>query len=676
MKRILIIVLILTLIPGFLVFAGGKKEPQAEPEIMEKKVEEMTVEVVREGAVPSRKFDNYRVYATPAAYTEAMGKKVGTYKQSPMLDSLVASGKLPPVAQRLPKEPCVVQPTDRVGKFGGTLTGIRYSGETYAGSPAHLSLIIATGEYIMTLARGWEVGPDYKSLTVYLREGAKWSDGKPFTADDLVFWWNDIKLNKELTPAPEPNFTVAGEPYRIVKVDSYTVRYEAKEPYFGIKTLIQKRSLAAAEYLMYAPKHYLSQYHIKYNPQANELAKKEGFDNWAQLFDSKNKPIVYSGQGSKANPEMPTMAPWKLVNIGPDKTDLERNPFFWAVDVEGNQLPYIDREVEFKVDSRDTMVFKVMSGDIDFQLVLWWDAPAIIDSQEKGNYRLLTTYMGNELAWPNIAFNLSSEDPVLGPILRDIRFRRAMSVAINRQEILDGPWMGVGRICQSTVRDTDPLFEEEWLTNYAQFDVDLANRLLDEMGLKWDANREFRLRPDGKKLQLQLTTMDWNWAPTEPLIDHWKKIGVDVLGSIDDWNLYIEKEESGNFHLTTWTSWSQDFEQEIATGGYDPTGVGNRWANSWGQWWQSGGDIGKEPPDWAKSFFQAREKFLSAKNEEEYLLYGKEVWQWLADYLPVIGTIGYPPFPMAVHNRLQNVWPWNVGCYEQEGQKFQWFIAE
>jgi peptide/nickel transport system substrate-binding protein len=672
MKKTIVLLLILCLAPGVLVLAGGKKE--GAPEGVKEETKEMTVEVLQEGETPSKGLDNYKVYATPAEYTKATGKKLPAYKQSPMLDDLVKSGKLPPVAQRLPEEPCVIQPTDRIGTYGGTLTGIRSTGESYAGSPAHLALIVPTGEYIRTLVKDWKVSSDYQTLTIYLRKGTRWSDGEPFTADDIVFWYNDIKMNKELTPALEPKFICGGKPYTIAKVDDYTVSFHSEVPYYGIKTLFNKRSLT--DYLEYAPKHYLRKWHIKYNPDANKLAKDEGFDNWATAFDSKNKPILYSGAGPKANPDLPTLAPWRILSVSADKTELERNPYYWAVDTEGNQLPYIDREVEFKVDSRETMLFKIMNGDIDFRIVEWWNAPALIENEQKGNYKIMTTYMGNELAWPNITFNLSNPDPVIGPILRDLRFRRAMSLAVNRQEILDGPWMGVGRICQSTVRDTDPLFKQEWLTNYTKYDPEQANKLLDEMGLKWDSNHQYRQRPDGKRLSILLTTMDWNWPPTEPLIDHWRKVGVEVIASNDDWNLYVEKEESNNFNLTTWTSWSQDFEQELSTGGYDPDGVGNRWAGPWERWWRTSGKQGTEPAEWAKPFFEARAKFLSARNEEEYMKYGQEVWQWLADYLPVIGTVGYPPYPAAVNNRVQNVWPFNVGCFEQEGQKMQWFIQK
>lgn len=669
MKPRLAVALIFALVPGFLVFAGASAESESGQEAPEP----MGTDAAAEGTGTAQTLDNYRVYPTPAAYEEATGRSISSYQQSPMLDALVASGELPPVEERLPSEPCVIQPTDRIGTYGGTLTGIRSEGESYAGSPAHLSLILPTGEYAMTLAKGWEVSDDNRSLTIYLREGARWSDGAPFTADDIVFYWNDIVLNKELTPALSPNLRIGGEPYSIVKLDDYTVRFVGREPNYGIVTLIPKVALSR---VIQAPKHYLSRFHIDYNENANELARSEGFDNWAQLFLSKNRPILFGGDGPKANPERPTLGPWQIVDIGPDKTELERNPYFWAVDVEGNQLPYIDREVEFVVESNDSMLFRVMNGDIDFRVILFWDAPAVIDNEERGNYRVLTTYMGNELAWPNVTFNLATDDPVLGPIIRDVRFRRAMSVAIDRQEILDGPWLGVGRICQTTVRDTDPLFREEWLTNHAQFDLDMANRLLDEMGLEWDSNEEYRLRPDGERLQLFLITMDWNWVPTEPMIDHWKRVGVEVIPSVDDWNLYVEKEQSGEFHLATWTTYSQNFESEISGGGYHPSAVGNAWAPPWGVWWDTGGEEGTEPPDWVKTYLEARDRFLTAKNEEEYLEYGTEVWQWLADYLPVIGTVGYNPFPMAVHNRLQNVWPFNVGSFEQEGQKLQWFLEE
>ena len=664
MKKVLYIIFVLSLLSVSVLWAGGEKE---------KEPSKPTKETVTEEAITGKKLGNFSVYSTLEEYEKETGKKITRFKESPVLAEKVRMGKLRPVEERLPEEPCVIQPTDKIGKYGGTVTHITATGESTIGVPGHLTMILPTGEYVNWAAKEWKVADDFKSVTISLRKGLKWSDGAPFTADDIVFWYEDIKLNKDLTSVLEARYIVGDEPLQVERIDDYTVRFVASEPSYKIQAVTSKD---ANTWPSYRPKHYLKKWHIKYNKDADKLAKEEGFDSWWMAFAAHNKALRMGGQTRQSDPNMPTLGPFMLVEKTPDKLVLERNPYFWAVDTEGNQLPYIDNQVEFLVESYETASLRIMSGDIDYRVFAIWYIPPIIENAERGGYRVIMDYLGSELAYPSITFNLSLQDPVMGPIIRDVRFRRALSLGINRMEILEGPHLGVGRACQVTVRDTDPLFKEEWLTNYAEYDPDRANLLLDEMGLKWDKDHEYRLRPDGKRLTVLCDTMSWNLPPTEPIIAHWKKIGIELVIKIDDWGYYVERTQSNETQLTAWTVWIENSEIQIFYSGYDPSFNGNPWGYPWEIWRLTDGKEGIEPPDWVKTYFKYRENTLNAKNSEEYIEWGTKTYQWLADYLPVIGTVGYNAYPAIVSNRLKNVWPWNVGVFESELMMPQWYIEE
>ena len=664
MKKILHIIIVFSFLPSLGLWAGGTKEEEPSKPAEEIVTEEVKIE---------RNIGNYHVYSTLQEYEEETGKKITGFKESPMLAEKVRAGDLPPVEERLPEEPCVIQPTDKIGKYGGTVTSITSTGESVVGAPGHLTMILPTGEYVNWAAKEWKVADDFKSVTISLRKGLRWSDGAPFTADDIVFWFEDIKLNKDLTAVLEPRYMIRGEPLQIEKIDDYTVRFVSSEPSYSIQGVTSKD---ANTWPSYRPKHYLEKWHIKYNKDADKLAKEEGFDTWWMAFDAHNKALRMGGQTQQADPNMPTLGPFMLVEKTADKLILERNPYFWAVDTEGNQLPYIDHQVEFMVGNQETFLLRIMNGDVDYRVVEVWDIPPLIENAERGGYRLLMDYIGSELAWPSITFNLSLQDPVLGPIIRDVRFRRALSLGINREEILEGPWHGMARVCQVTVRDNDPLFKEEWITNHVEYDPDRANLLLDEMGLKWDKDHEYRLRPDGEPLTLILDTMQWNLAPTEPIIAHWKKLGVELIIKLDDWSYYLERAQSNETHLSAWTVWIENEEIQIFYSGYDPSFIGNPWGYPWEIWRLTEGKEGIEPPEWVKTYFKYRENTLNARNEEEYLEWGTKTYQWLADYLPVLGTVGYNTYPVVASNRLKNVWPWNKGPFETENMLPQWYLEE
>ena len=290
------------------------------------------------------------------------------YKEAPMLAELVKAGKLPPLEERLPEEVFVTTPP-QIGKYGGT---VRFGDITIAVDMQSWTRAIgffrqnADGsEFVPDIAKSVELSPDFKSLIIKLRKGHKWSDGHPFTADDFIFIWEDVFLNKEIFPRPPLVLSPGGIPAKFVKVDDITVRIDFAVPNPSIIDAIQRADSGR----WFLPKHALKRYHIKYNPKANDLAKEEELENWGQLF------FVHGAKfwGLREDPDVPDLGAWVAVEVTADSKVMVRNPYFHWVDNEGNQLPYIDRLEDTLTRQQEVHNLKVMSGQVDvasFGLVL------------------------------------------------------------------------------------------------------------------------------------------------------------------------------------------------------------------------------------------------------------------------------------------------------------------
>ncbi|MBV9544725.1 MAG: hypothetical protein JOY61_10135, partial [Chloroflexi bacterium] len=321
------------------------------------------------------------------------------FNEAPMLADLVKAGKLPPVEQRVPSDPMVLQPLRDIGQYGGTwrraFTGPA-DGENMNRimSTDKLIFVDYTGlKVVPSLASAWNVTDGGRTITLTLRKGAKWSDGQPFSADDLMFWYEDLYQNKELTPTPNPELTINGKPGTFEKVDDYTVAIKFPEPYPMFVDVLSGFTLIGSGHALggtnnggfqgaYAPSHYLKQFHPKYTSQEqlNQAIATAGLDTWVNLIKNKNNYQV--------NPECPVMTPWRTVTpINNSTWTLERNPYFWAVDTQGNQLPYIDRVTLTLAESLEVANLRAMAGEIDEQTrhMDLTKLPAFLDNQSKGD---------------------------------------------------------------------------------------------------------------------------------------------------------------------------------------------------------------------------------------------------------------------------------------------------
>jgi peptide/nickel transport system substrate-binding protein len=610
-----------------------------------------------------------------------------TYNEAPMLAERVAAGELPPVEERLPVNPDVVTPVEAVGTYGGTLQLLADIPISW-GDPANVirAFLIErdrrTGDQLLPgLAESWELSDDGMEFTLTLREGLKWSDGAPFTTDDLLFMWEDIYMNEEVTSSgPPPFFRPGGEPMQVEKIDDLTIRYSFSVPYYVAPYYFTHwGDWYGSQQCCFQAKHVLSRYHIRYNPDADTLAQEAGFEHWYELLNTK---LVSNGVH---DPEVPGMGPWVPVEVTTDGIRLERNPYYYRVDTEGNQLPYIDTVRATYRGSNEERILSIIAGDVDFRVSALSpsDYPVLQENEANGDY---TTYLLNpEMpAAIDIHVNLTytpteGEDPVLADLFREARFRQALSLALNRDEINELVFLGTAEPVQLTVNRDSTIYREEWAQAYAQYDPDAANALLDELGLTRGADG-MRTRPDGSPLELVFQVPQQlapNVQASELIVRYWRDVGLDVSLQIQDIGLVVNQLIDASYQISAFL-YELGGDLNLAMNGFD---VWNNFASvrRWQEWNNSGGETGVEPPEEWQHLFELFNRRANVPMEQ-VLEDATEALQFQAENIVTIGVVGYAEAPAIVKNGLMNtdptfgdIWIWDrIGGH----RPYMWFWQE
>uniref|UniRef100_A0A540VHJ1 Solute-binding protein family 5 domain-containing protein n=2 Tax=Litorilinea aerophila TaxID=1204385 RepID=A0A540VHJ1_9CHLR len=653
-------------------------------------------------------------YGTLAEYEAATGNTITQFNESPLLAQKVANGELPPVEERLPKEPVVVQPLFAVGEYGGELAGPATS-PTCCGwdeIEVRLQKLFTIGPDLVTIipniAKGYEISDDQTTYTIYLREGHRWSDGEPFTAEDFRFYYEDVVSNPELSPVPPSLYLVGGELAKFEVIDETTVRYTFAEPNPGFIVALGSEFGNRG----FLPAHYFKQFHIDYNPDANTLAEEQGYADWVELFNAKKVPYNYTWNlGAETDPYAPTLNTFVFAREDSfGNKYYERNPYFFKVDVAGNQLPYTDSVRRILVEDLQVQDLKAIAGEYTHH---GWgkllSVPTYRENEEAGNYRtVMVPYeRGNEYA---IMFNFTVEDPVLREIFWDPRFRQAMSLAINREEINQLVYFGLATPSQAAPTPNS-LYYEPWMTDYyAEYDPERANQLLDEMGLDQRDASGYRLRPDGETLFLnfQVSVPEEAWQKIGELVtDYWNAVGVKTNYKIIDVGLYNELRDGNAVQLAGWALDITDIEDiSNGLGNLRPYWGARASGHPWQEWLleqerkekaqqagegteaqsQEAGEeeiVGEEPPDEIKELWELGEQYLALPyRSEEQIAVGKEFYRKAFEPLYMIGTIQRPPQPLLFKKNLcntppegtQGVWSWSYRqwvLYMPE----QWYFA-
>jgi len=579
-----------------------------------------------------------------------------TYHEAPSLAEQVKANKLPPLAQRLPEQPLVVPTVERVGDYGGTwrraflgpADANNYVRVVYDALFRHSP----DGSKIEPkLALGAEPSADFRVWTLTLRKGAKWSDGAPFGADDILFWYKDVLQNKDLMPTiPGWIRNKDGSPAKVEKVDDVTIRFTYNDPATLFLTALANADGADRGYAMFLPAHYLKKFHPTYTSkdELDKMVAAAGFKTWTELFATRNQP--------PENPERPTMAAWVPSSRVSDPVfTLRRNPYYIGVDSAGNQLPYID-EVRFTFFSdAQALNLAAIAGNFDMQArhINMVNYPVLKEQERTGKYRVLTwpTFGGADAV---VAFNTTYvADPVLGKLMATKDFRVALSIAVNRDQIKESVFLGLGEPRQGVPAPWHPYFPgDEWAKKHTQFDRAAANKMLDALGLDKRDGNGIRLMSNGKPLTIEISVVPafGAWPDIAQLVaKDWSEVGVRAVVQVRERALQFQMRENNELQTEIW---NEDTTAFPFTGNakVDPRlppiqilTLGPLYF----KWLTTGGKEGVEPPAELKRIMELIDTARSTGSDGQVKA-AQEIFRIWAENVFEIGTVGLTPMVQGV----------------------------
>jgi peptide/nickel transport system substrate-binding protein len=604
--------------------------------------------------------------AEPAADAAAM--------EAPMLAEMVAAGTLPPLNERLPANPKVVQPTESEGQYGGVWRmGLR-GGQDNAlltRTLAYEHLVRWTPDWSgiePNVAESFEASADATEYTFKLREGMKWSDGEPFTVDDVLFWYEDILMNPEYQAVhPIPNWLKAGgEPPVVEKVDDLTFKVKFAAPN-GL--FIQNLATPSGDDFTRWPKHYAVQFHPKYNTEnLDALIAEANATDWVNLMDLKAGGVPGTPYDARwQNSELPTLKPWRLTTAygeGTTNVVAERNPYYFKVDSAGRQLPYIDKIVYEIGEDVQVLVLKALNGEIDMQdrHIATLDNKAVfVDNAETGGYGFFETVPAS-MNTQVIALNLTHKNPVMREIFQNKDFRIGLSYAINRQEIIDTIYVGQGEPWQLAPRPTSPYYNEQLAKQYTEYDVAKANEHLDKAGYTERDAEGYRLGPDGKRISflVDVQAISQNWIDALELIKgYWAEVGIQMEPNVMDRSLMYTRKDSNEHDAATWGG-DGGLDVVLEPRWYFPFSGESLYAEAWKEWYNNPGGVGslvppEEPPAGPKRQMELYDQIKGSGDAAQQEALMKEILQIAADEFYALGISLPAPGYGIVKNNFKNV---------------------
>jgi len=594
--------------------------------------------------------------------------------EAPMLAEMVAAGELPPLEERIPANPKVVEPTDNIGQYGGTWhMGLRGGQDNalLARTIAYEHLVRWTPDWTdveANVAESFEANADATVFTFKLRDGMKWSDGEPFTVDDVIFWYEDILVNEDyLAVHPVPEWLLAGgEPPVVEKVDdtTFTVTFAAPNGLF-----IQRLATPSGDDFTRWPKHYASQFHPKYNTEnLDDLIAEADATDWVNLMDLKAGGILGTPYDARwQNSELPTLKPWRLTTAygeGTSQVVAERNPYYFKVDPEGHQLPYIDKVVYEIGEDVQVLVLKALNGEIDSQdrHIATLDNKAVfVDNAEAGEYGFYET-VPSSMNTQVIALNLNHKDPVKREIYQNKDFRIGLSYAINRQEVIDTVYVGQGEPWQLAPRDTSPFYNEELAKQYTEYDVDKANEHLDAAGYTERDADGFRLGPDGNRISVlvDVQAISQNWIDSLELIKgYWEAVGIQMDLNVMDRSLMYTRKDSNEQDAVTWGG-DGGLDVVLEPRWYFPYSTESLFAEAWKEWYINPSGVGsltqpEEPPEGPKRQMELYDQLKATGDPAEQQALMEEILSIAKDEFYAIGISLPAPGYGIVKNDFHNV---------------------
>ena len=605
--------------------------------------------------------------AAPAQPTAAPAAK---YKEAPMLADLVKAGKLPPVDQRLPENPAVVDAAE-IGQYGG-IWHRGFTGPSDFNGIARIiddALVIFSpdgGSVVMKYAESVTPSSDNTTWTVKLRKGSKWSNGDPFTADDIMFWYNDVIKNKDLTTAvpawmQNKDKSLVG----VKKVDDVTVQWTYADAHTTFPFELANAEYGDKNVPCFLPSKFLKQFHATYADKAalDKMVADAKLKTWVELFLLKISPYD--------TPERPGMAAWVAApgsRISDPIFKLVRNPYFVGVDKAGNQLPYLD-EVDVKFFSDvNSLNLAAIAGELDEQErnVLLTNYPVLKEtSQKTGKYNVLL-WQSPGGGDADVTLNQTyTKDPDLGKLMANKDFRIALSYAINRKQIQESAFLGTGVIMQPVAKKGHPYYPgDDYATKYTEYNTTLANQMLDKLGIdKKDANG-FRLYPSGKQVTLEISSA--NVLASNPdiaqlIAKDWQKVGVNATVQIRERALHFSMRESNDLQAEIWNQDTAGFpftgstKYDVRSGIYGNITYGPLWY----KWVSTGGKEGVEPPAYMKQIMQLIDHAKTVGPADQ-AKDAQQIFKLWVDNMVEIGTVGLTAVDqgvVVVNAKLANVPP-------------------
>ena len=584
-----------------------------------------------------------------------------------MLRFDVSTGRLPPLEKRLPQPPLVVR-MEHVGKHGGELHSL-------VGRSRDTRLLVVYGyARLVGYDRNLELVPDIlesfnvqegRIFTLKLRKGHRWSDGHPFTAEDFRYYWEDVATNKELSPAGPPReLVVDGQPPKFEVLSDTELRYTWPRP----NPHFLPRQAGASPLFIFRPAHYLKAFHKKYSEKVRQAeADGSAKRRWSAVHNRVDN--LYEAD----NPDLPTLQPWMNTTRPPaDRFVAVRNPYFHRVDEQGRQLPYIDRFILAVADPK-LIPAKTGAGEADLQArdVHFNNYTFLKQSERQNNYRTLLWRPGKGAHFALFP-NLNVSDPVWRQVLRDVRFRRALSLAIDRSLVNQVLYFGLAIESNNTVLPQSPLFREAYRDRWARYDRKQASALLDEIGLKRGKDGVRRL-PDGRPLELIVETAGESTEHTDVLElvrETWREVGIKLYSKPSQREAWRNRIYSGETVMSAWSG----LENGLATPENSPDELAPtsqtqyQWPK-YGQYFETGGKAGEAPdiPE-VKELQRLNRAWMQATTRQERERAWHAMLELHAEQQFTIGVVSGVPQPVVARQTLMNVpergfYNWDPGAF-------------
>lgn len=580
--------------------------------------------------------------------------------QAPALSALVEEGELPPLQERLPSNPKVVQVREEIGRYGGTIrAGIASTADAMWLNRTVLydGLVVWNPDWTEVVpgyASSYEVSSDVRTFTFELRDGLRWSDGQPMTTADVQWWWENVLLHEEITPTIGAMWlNEDGTPAELEILDDLRFRVS----FTGPKSFFLD-NLAGFDPV---PMHYAREFHADFNDEAQANAEADGFESWVDRFT-----YAVDLEGPWVNPDLPTMNPWVVVEGATytgdtTRVSFERNPYYYKVDSEGNQLPYVD-QWDFDIfEDPEVQLLRVLAGEIDFNfrhVNSTENRPVLFDGQTEGDYHFVRVRRSasNEA---KIALNLTHDDAAFREMVNNKDFRIGLSHAIDREEISEILHAGQTRPWQPAPFEEMPFYNDQLATQYTEFDLDLANEYLDSAGYERDAGGN-RIGPDGEPIVIDLDVSLGRHLDIMELVKaHWERVGIQANLNFIDRTLMMERRNANEHQAHIWFAQAAARNALTNASQYAPIASGAvQWAPRWAAWAGAGNFLsaGVEPEEPPASAQRQIELFdqIQAAHPDDHTALMSELLQIAADEFWQIGTVTRPSGFGTVHNRIGN----------------------